>query len=181
MKTNNIRTAIITILLCLLPMVAGAIYYNQLPNDMPMHFAFDNQPDLYGPKPFVLFGIPVIMAALQAIILLFFTAATKQMVKKTKLLSVVTWFVPLLSIFIYALVLVFALGNEINIGRYILLLIGVFFCILGNYLPKSSYEQMKNYMHPAPKDEKSFRKTTKITGYGLLALGAASLILAWLV
>ncbi len=181
MKNNKWLTPTITTLLCLFPILAGIIFYGQLPEQMPVHFGFNNQPDIYGPKALVLFGIPLIMSVAQIGILALFAHATKNISKKPRLLSAITWFVPILTIVLYTVVLVYALGHGINVARFVLLPLGLFLCILGNYMPKSSYEQMKNYTHPTPKDEKSFRKTTKIAGFFLLALGLAFLVLAWIV
>ncbi len=43
--------------------------------------------------------------------------------------------------------------------------IRILLMIIGNYIPKMSYEMSKTTFHPMPKSEKSFRKMSKIMGY----------------
>ena len=56
----------ISIIICLLPMIAGAVFYNQLPDQMPIHFGINDVPDNYAPKAFALFGIPLFLAIVQS-------------------------------------------------------------------------------------------------------------------
>lgn len=49
--------------------------------------------------------------------------------------------------------------------------------IIGNYSPKMSYEFGKTIVHPAPKNEKSFRKMNKIMGYSFIIFGIILLML----
>lgn len=53
----------------------------------------------------------------------------------------------------------------------------ILFMIIGNYVSKMSYEIGKTAFHPTPKSKKSFRKMTKIMGYGLIGIGIALLIM----
>ena len=48
-------------------------------------------------------------------------------------------------------------------------------------MPKVSYEVGKNIFHPRPKNEASFRKTTRIMGYSFIGLGIIFLLLIILV
>jgi len=65
MKKNNY---IVTVIICLLPIFAGIILYEKLPNEIPIHFDVNNMPDNYASKNFALFGLPVIMAFFQTIV-----------------------------------------------------------------------------------------------------------------
>ena len=67
MKKDSMKVLIISVIVCLLPMVLGIILYDKLPEQMPIHFTINNQPDNYAPKNFALFGIPTIMAIVQAL------------------------------------------------------------------------------------------------------------------
>ena len=42
MKNINWKIVIITSLVCLLPIVLGIIFYQQLPEQMPVHFNINN-------------------------------------------------------------------------------------------------------------------------------------------
>ena len=65
MKNINWKIVIITSLVCLLPIVLGIIFYQQLPEQMPVHFNINNEIDSYASKNFALFGIPIILTGLQ--------------------------------------------------------------------------------------------------------------------
>ena len=122
-KTKN--TLILSVIICLLPMILGVVFYNKLPEQMPIHFTINDVPDNYAPKNFALFGIPLIMAIVQAICLI----------------------------------------------------LGILFMIIGNYIPKMSYEMGKTMAHPMPKSEKSFRKMSKIMGYSFIIMGMVLIIM----
>ena len=70
MEKKNRKTLILSVIICLLPMILGSILYNKLPEQMPIHFTINNVPDNYANKNFALFGIPLIMAIVQAICLI---------------------------------------------------------------------------------------------------------------
>ena len=70
-----------------------------------------------------------------------------------------------------------ALEKNMYIGKSVCLILGVLFIIIGNYLPKISYEDGKKVFHPIPKNEKTFRKMSKIMGYGFVGIGIILLIL----
>ena len=66
MKENKNRI-ILTVLVCLLPAVAGILFWNQLPQNMPVHFNFAGEIDGYASKGFAAIGLPVILAVVHLI------------------------------------------------------------------------------------------------------------------
>ena len=176
-KKNNIAL-ILSIVICLLPMILGAISYNELPEPMPIHFTVNDVPDNYAPKAFAVFGIPIIMAIVQAICVVIMLKSNKfENDKEPKLLKIFKWLIPVITVLIYILMLSAALEKNMYIGKSVCLILGVLFIIIGNYLPKISYEDGKKVFHPTPKNEKTFRKMSKIMGYGFVGIGIILLIL----
>ena len=55
MEKKNRKTLILSVIICLLPMILGSILYNKLPEQMPIHFTINNVPDNYANKNFALF------------------------------------------------------------------------------------------------------------------------------
>lgn len=47
----------------------GLFLWNQLPDQVPIHFGLNGQADNYAGKAFVVFGLPLLMAALQVLLL----------------------------------------------------------------------------------------------------------------
>ena len=82
-----------------------------------------------------------------------------------------------ITVLIYVIMIEVALGSTLYVGKSVCLIIGISLMIIGNYIPKMSYEMGKMTFHPMPKTEKAFRKMTKITGYSFIVLGIVMLIL----
>ena len=179
MKNKNIRTLILTVSVCLLPIILGAVLYNKLPEQMPIHFTINDVPDNYASKNFALFGIPVMAAIVQAICLIAVNIKLNKLKneEKPKILKIMEWFIPVITVLIYVIMIEIPLGSTVYVGKSICLILGILFMIIGNYIPKMSYEMGKTTFHPMPKSEKSFRKISKVTGYLFIIIGIIMLIL----
>ena len=170
MEKKNRNLLIISVMVCLLPMVLGMVCYHKLPEQMPIHFTINDVPDNYAPKNFALFGIPVIMAIVQAICIFFTTSQAKDS-KKPRIVKIMEWFIPIMTVAIYVIMVEVALGSNIYIGKSVCLILGILFMVIGNYIPKVSYEVGEIMFHPKPKNESSFRKMTRIMGYSFIGIG----------
>ena len=56
----NKNTLLITSIVTMLPVLAGVLLWNRLPDMMATHFGADNQADGLSSKAFAVFGIPLI-------------------------------------------------------------------------------------------------------------------------
>lgn len=177
MRKNNLKILIITVIICLLPMLLGIVLYNDMPDYMAIHFNINNIPDNYASKNFVLFGLPLIMAFFQCFCVIFTNIYNKSNEKLPKVIKVFYWFIPLLTVVIYLLTISFSLGLKTYIGKTVCLVLGIMFIIIGNYMPKISFDTGKYLFHPRINDEKIFRKVVRIMGYSFIILGIVLLIL----
>lgn len=180
MKKNDKIVLIITVIACLAPIILGIALYKELPVQMPIHFNISDVPDNYAHKNFALFGIPIIMATVQ-FFTCFFTMKEVKEEKTPKLFKIMYVFIPIITIIIYLLMLGYSLGINVYIGKTVCLILGTLFAIMGNYMPKMSYESGRKYFHPTPTDEKAFRKMNKIMGYSFVIIGIVFLILVFFV
>lgn len=172
MEKKTRKTLILSVIVCLLPMILGLVFYNKLPEQMPIHFTIGDVPDNYAPKNFALFGIPAISAVVQAICIIFTTKVNKlKNNEKPRIVKIMEWFIPILTVLIYIIMIEVPLGSTVYVGKSILLILGILFMIIGNYFPKMSYEVGKVIFHPTPKSEKTFRKMSKIMGYSFIGIG----------
>ena len=178
MEKKNKKIWIFSVIICLLPIILGIVLYHKLPEQMPIHFTINNIPDNYAHKNLALFGLPILMAIVQAIWVLVTNLKTNKLKsnEKPRILKIMEWFIPILTVSIYIIMVKAALESAVYVGKSVCLILGILFIIIGNYLPKMSYEVGKVSIHPTPKSEKSFRKMTKVLGYSFIALGAISLI-----
>ena len=58
------KRLILTTVICLLPIMAGLVLYSRLPERVPTHFDFSGTPDGWSSRPFAVFGLPCLLAAL---------------------------------------------------------------------------------------------------------------------
>ena len=179
MEKKNRKTLILSVIICLLPMILGSILYNKLPEQMPIHFTTNDVIDNYAHKNFVLFGLPLIMAIVQAICLIAINTKLNKLKneEKPKILKIMEWFIPVVSVLFYVIMVEVLLGSTVYVGKSICLILGILLMIIGNYIPKMSYEMSKTTFHPMPKSEKSFRKMSKIMGYSFIVMGIVLLIM----
>lgn len=184
MKSNKVL--IITTIICLLPMILGIAVYDKLPEQMPIHFTFNDVPDNYGPKNFALFALPMLMAALNV----FCCLAMRYRLKKDnllnneklpKLMKILEWIFPIITIIVYLLMILYALGFKVYIGKIVSFTVGCIFLFMGNYMPKMNYEVGRHISNPSMKSEEAFRKMTKIMGYGYIFLGIVFIALVFFV
>ena len=63
-------TLIATTIVPLLPLLAGTVLWNRLPEQMPIHFGLDGQVDGYAGKAFGVLALPSSQVAAQAAVVL---------------------------------------------------------------------------------------------------------------
>lgn len=165
MKKIDWKTLIITCIVCLLPILFGIIFYERLPEIMPIHFNMNNEPNGFATKNFALFGLPALMAVLQAFCCIISDIKGEEKGKKPKFAVIIQWIIPILSVVISVITIEVPLGNVVDVRRRILLILGILYMIIGNYMPKMSYEEMKGKIHPMPKNERLYRKMMRLMGY----------------
>ena len=131
------KTLIITTIIILLPILAGIILWNQLPQQFPTHFNAAGEVDGWSSKAFGVFGLPLILVAFQWLC----AVGSLKMDPKAenlqgKMFSLVLWIIPLLSVVMNALVYCTALGMDMKVQIIVPLLVGLLLVIIGNWLPK---------------------------------------------
>lgn len=176
MKKVDWKSLIITCMVCLLPILFGIIFYDKLPEKMPVHYNINNEVDRYASKNFAVFGIPLLMTMLQIVCCTISDFRKEQNEKEPRFIKIVKWIIPILSVVISIITIEVPLGSDVDVRKSIMLVLGILYIILGNYLPKMSYKQMKGKMHPMPKSEKMYHKMTRMMGYTFVGFGFLLLI-----
>jgi len=176
MEKKNRKTLILSVIICLLPMILGSILYNKLPEQMPIHFTTKDIPDNYAHKNFALFGIPLIMTIVQTICMLS-TGNKLKNKEKPRIEKIMEWFIPIISVLIYIIMIQVSLRSTVYVGKSICFILGIAFIIIGNYLPKMNYDTAKGIFHPAPSNEKKYIKMSRIMGYSFIVMGIVLLIM----
>lgn len=130
------RSFIIQLAVCLIPFIIGAVFYSKMPDQVATHFDFNFQPDDYSSREFALFGIPAVMVGLFILCAGLLEVDPKKRGMDGRLKSITRWVIPILSVFIQCVTISFALNSSVNLTRFIPVLIGILFVLMGNYLPK---------------------------------------------
>ena len=130
------RLMIATSLVSLLPTIAGLILWNRLPEQVPIHFDFEGNPDNYGSRAFAVFFIPLFLLAMQWLCLLITRTDPKRRNVSPKVMTLVLWICPLISVLVGVIMYASALGAQLALGRIMPVLFGLLFVAIGNYLPK---------------------------------------------
>ena len=173
MKKINMKSLIITSLVCLLPIICGLMFYNELPECIAIHWGIDNNPNGYFSKPAFVFGMPVMMLILQIFGSIVSDLSDKNPEANKKAVTVYKWIIPTITVVLYIVTIAIALGNNLDIRKIVMILLGILFIISGNYMPKvrSDYYMNSKIFWVKNRDEKLVNKAIKISAYGLIIFG----------
>lgn len=136
MKKINTKILVITDIICLLPIFAGLFFYNALPNEIAIHFNVNGEPDNYFPKLIFIVAVPVFMAVLQTLCCICSDKTDKHQSANKKAVTVFKWIIPFITVVLYAVTIMYAMGSTIDIRKAVMAILGIMFVIVGNYTPK---------------------------------------------
>lgn len=166
MIKKNLKTLIITSIVILLPILAGVILWNQLPEQMPTHWNAAGEVDGWSSKPFAVFGLPLILLAAQWLCVLATTTAPKRQNHSEKIYHLVFWIMPVLSIVLHAVTYLTVLGVGVRMEMVMPIFMGLLFVIIGNYLPKCKQSYTIGIKIPwTLNNEENWNKTHRLAGW----------------
>lgn len=174
MKIIKWKSLIITCLVCLLPILLGVYLWDSLPDTMAIHFNINNEPDNFASKGFVVFGLPALMALLQAFSCIASDFNSFKHCECKKFENVAKWIIPAVTNVLYVITLGYGLGWNIDIRKSAFLIISAVFLAMGNYLPKLDY--IKNYNI----DREKAKKINRFMGFGMVIIGVLGFVTVFL-
>ncbi len=136
MIKRNIKRLILTSIIMLIPMAVGLLLWNRLPELVPSHWGIDGQVDSWSSKAFAVFGFPGLLLAIHWVCVLVSSADPGNKNYHPKMLTLVLWICPVLSLVLSTLVYATALGYGLKVEIIMPILVGLMFIIVGNLLPK---------------------------------------------
>ena len=131
-KLNIILSCIVLIS----PLIFGMIVWNKLPESMPIHWGVNGEVNGWSSKPFAVFVLPLLILALHGVCIFASGKDFRNKKQNPKVMRLVLWICPLLSVMANSLTYAVALGKEINVLFVVSLTMGALFVLIGNYLPK---------------------------------------------
>lgn len=186
MIKKNLKILIITSVIILLPIVAGLILWNKFPDEIPIHFNAQGVADGFGGKGLAVFGMPFFMLAVHWVCIFVTALDPKSKNITEKSIHLVLWITPAISIFVSGIIYSFALGYELNINTVFPVFFGLFFIIIGNYMPKCKQNYSIGVKVPwALESEENWNYTHRLAGKtwvigGLLIIALSFLKTVWI-
>ncbi len=176
MKKNKIELVLTTVI-CLLPILAGLAVYDRLPEMIPSRFDFNGTVTGYCSRAFAVFGLPLLMAALNLFLRFALSTDPKKANMSPVLRRISYWTIPVLSVLIYAMILGRAMGYAFNMTTIVSALVGVLFIVIGNYLPKTKQSYTMGIKLPwTLNSEENWNRTHRLAGFLWVICGAVMLL-----
>ena len=163
---KHLKILILTTLVTLLPIAAGLILWNKLPDPMPTHWNMAGEVDGWSGKAFAIFGLPLILAAAQWLCMLatIYTDPKREN-HSDKVIHLVLWIMPVLSIVLHTFTYAAALGKDIPMEMIMPVFLGLLFVVIGNYLPKCKQNYTIGIKIPwTLNSEENWNKTHRFAG-----------------
>lgn len=166
MIKKNLKILMITSAIILLPIFAGLILWNQLPEQMPIHWNAAGEVDGVASKAFTVFCLPLIFLGLQWIATFATYADPKRQNHPQKILQLMFWIIPVLAVILTAITYVTALGRDISVESLIPILLGLLFVVIGNYMPKCKHNYTVGIKIPwTLASEENWNRTHRFAGW----------------
>ena len=166
MIKKNLKLLIITSIIIILPILAGIILWNQLPAQMPTHWNAAGEVDGWSSKPFAVFGLPLIILAAQWLCVVGTSADPKKQNHSEKVLHLVLWIIPVISVVMGAVTYSVALGMDIRVEVITPILVGLVLTVIGNYLPKCKQNYTVGIKIPwTLNSEENWNRTHRFAGW----------------
>ncbi len=166
-KKNKVdKLLIITTLICLLPIILSLVMYDKLPDEMPIHWDINGNPDNYGSKVFATIGLPLMMAGLNIITHFGLNTDPKKANSSVVLKLIGKFTIPFLTVTLVPITIFAGLGYDMSIERVVPAFVGLLFIVIGNYLPKSKQNYTVGIKIPwTLNNEDNWNKTHRLGGY----------------
>ena len=166
MIRKNLKVLILTSVVILLPILAGVILWNQLPEQIPSHWNAAGEIDGWSSKPFAVLGMPLILLAMQWLCAAVTLADPKKNNHSGKILHLVLWIIPVLNAVLSVLTYAAAMGTDVRMEVVMPVFIGLLLAIIGNYLPKCKQNYTIGIKIPwTLNSEENWNKTHRFAGW----------------
>lgn len=178
MIKKHMKLFIITSIVILLPILAGIILWDQLPNSIPVHWNFSGEVDRWTSKTSAVFFLPLLLLGIHWLCLVGTSLDPKRKNHSEKVILLLFWCIPVISVITHGFTYAFALGNNVKRDLVTLLLVGIVFTVVGNYLPKCKQNYTIGIKIPWTLDsEENWNRTHRFAGV-VWTVGGIVLILS---
>lgn len=174
-------TILITSIVILLPILAGLLLWDKLPNEVATHFGANGEANGWSSKAFAVFGLPLFVLACHLVCCVAACADPKTNRISGKIFKLIMWICPLTSIFCGVGVYGYVLNMNLNISTFGMVFVGIIFIIIGNYLPKCRQNYTVGIKLPwTLHDEDNWNHTHRFAGWLWTICGILFILLMFL-
>ncbi len=178
---KNKKTLVITSLICLLPIIVGALVYKRLPETIATHFDLNGNPDGWSSRAFAVFGLPAILLTVNLLLPFMLRADPKHENMSGALVNITIWTIPVLSLLCSGLTLGRALGYAVRIERVLPVFMGMLFILIGNYLPKTKQSYTMGIKLPwTLASEENWNRTHRLAGFLWVLAGIYFIVMSFI-
>ncbi len=175
------KLLMLTSFITLLPMLAGLLLWNRLPESVPIHWNAAGEVDGYGSRALAVFGLPCFVLVMHWLCVIVSSLDPKNKEQSTKAVKLVLWIAPVLSLVLEAMVYAVALGYELSVNSLLPVMFGVLFVVIGNWLPKCRPNHTIGIRLPWTLDsEETWNATHRMAGWLWVAGGLLILAMGFL-
>ena len=167
------KTLLITSITILLPIAAGLILWDRLPEQVPMHWGPSGEVDGYGSRGMCVFILPVVMLAFHWLCMIVTSADPKKKNHTDKTMTLVLWIIPVIEIMLSIITYMTALGYGVRVEIIVPAFMGLLLVVIGNYLPKCKQTYSVGIKIPwTLNSEENWNKTHRLGGWVWTICGA---------
>lgn len=132
-------TLIFSSIVILLPLLLGFFGGSLLPEEIAIHWGFNGQADGFASAN-IFFILPPVMLAVHWICIILTTVLDKKNAQNQskKLMNIVFWLIPAISLATSGMIFTAAMGFEDNAHVILYVLLAIMFIVIGNYMPKAT-------------------------------------------
>lgn len=178
---KNRMTLILTSAVILLPMIAGAVLWSRLPDQLPTHFDLQGNVNGWMAKPLAVFLLPLLLEAAQWFMILMMRADPKRRNISPKMAMLTLWVIPVTSLIVHFFTYAASLKMPLDMSRLMMIFMGALLMAVGNYLPKCRQSYTVGIKLPwTLDDEENWNATHRFGGIVWVIAGLVCLILSFL-
>lgn len=165
MIKKNKKQLIISSIVILLPIIAGLVMWNILPERMTTHWGVYGQANGWSSKTLAIFVLPVILLVVHWLCIVITAKDPGNKNQSNKIFLMIIWIFPVVSLITNGMMYAYALGNDISMEIGVRILLGIMFVVLGNYLPKCKQNHTIGIKVTwALRNEENWNKTHRFAG-----------------
>lgn len=181
MWKQNKRKLLLSSVLILLPIAAGLLLWDRLPAQLATHWGADGNADGQLGRFAAILLPPLLLLAVHWLCLFFTARDPGNRGQSSKVFGLIFWICPVLSMVSSGFIYYTALGGSFRFDRLFLLLIGLFFALMGNWLPKCRRNSTIGIkVKWALENEENWNATHRLGGRVWVAGGLLTMVCAFL-